>query len=688
MPAGEGESAVKVTLDSAEFLGELRKMAQGLKQAGDDGKRKFQGLSKGIDAAKGKMREMAGTAKTALKAVATLGGAVSFGAGIKGAVALDAKMRALAFRVEVATQKGTDHMAMQRDLERVAAKTSRTTEEMATAFDTVFSATKDLEFTRGVLASIGTTATATNSEIDMVATIAQQMSRKFKLSADQVDDAFAQIFEGAQQGGPTFSQFSETIDLLGSGLIEAGFKGKRAMDFLIGSLNETDAEFGNLRKQVTGIQTLLLNLTQGAKLKTMAKELKIPASQLLDEKDFFGVLKRVLGEGQKGLDTLRAQIVGPEERKALRILFTDPFEKALDRAKASGLKGKDAIDQALTMLEGRIDEFGKGALTAARLQEQAAKERQAPDAQMRQALESLTKAFAQPEIIEGVNELAKMLPGVAKVLGNFLGFAAKHPILAGTLGVGLNVGTAFLSAMAREAVTNGVVKQVVTGHITGGAAAASRVMNAHIAGGVKLKGALMGGGLVAAAAIAAAFAKEKIDEDAARDAATTGGLSVARAKAAGRGGTIQQQEQRAANLQRSIAEREESSGRFTTVLGKGLAGTISGENLFAKEAKELAEAKQELIALRERIAEQKAAASGPQETALAPAAAKGPAGPSKVALDQAAPRLIAAATADAMGARVLNVRLVNAPGGVGATARSFGGRGPMSLPAPSQGGGI
>lgn len=685
MPAGEGESAVKVTLDSAEFLGELRKMATELKKTSDDGKKNFKGIGAGIDAAKGKMREMAGTAKTALKAVVSLGGTFSFAQGIRGAAALDARMRALAFRIEVATKKGIDHRDLQVELDRAGAKTSRTTEEMATAFDTVFSATKDLQFTRDVLGAIGDTATATGEEIDTVATVAQQMQRKFGIASKDIRQSLAEVFESAQQGGPSFSDFARTIDTVGAALIQSGLKGQNAMRFLMGALNETDAQFGSLGQQVTGIQNLLLNLQQTNRLKTIAKNLAIPASQLLNEKDFLGVLHRIMGQGQKGLDQLKANFVGPEEQKALRVLFTDPFEGALERAKASGLKGKDAIDQALRVLDDRIGEFGKSTLTAADIQKRAAKEAEQPQAQVRKALETLQKSFTQPEIIQGINDLAKMLPGVASALGSFLSFAAKHPILAGTLGIGANVGQAFLQGFVREAVAKGVAQKVLEGHAKGAVDVAKKVLTAHIAGGSKLKGAMMAGGVLAAAAIAAAYAKQAIDEAADEDAKTTGGLSAARAKAASRTGSIAKQEAEAKQLEKAIAEKRKSESGTITKLGKGAASLFGGEGsalTFEKDQDEIARAERDLREKRAHIEQLK----NPPPSAAPTAAA--PAGPAKVALDSMASRLIATATADAMGARVLNVRLVNTPGGIGASARSYGGRGPMTLPAPAQGGGV
>jgi Phage-related minor tail protein len=684
--AGEREAAIKVNLDSAEFLGELRRMAVDLKKTSEEGKRQFKGIAAGVNAAKSAMSRMADTAKRGLSTVLTLGGAFSFGAAVKGAVELDTRMRALSFRVATATGQMRDSREIQNLLERSATMTGRSTEEMAGAFDTVFSATKNLEYSKSVLGAIGDTATGTGESVETVATVAQQLQRKFGLAATDARDALAQIFEGAQQGGPKFQDFAGVIDLVGAELLQAGVTGKRGLGFLIGALNQADAESGGLQKQVAGLQQFFTKLGNPRQLAAMAKALGIDSRKLLNEKDALKRLDVFLGAGQKGLDTLRAHFIGPEESKQLRILFTDPFEKALNRAKASGLRGKDAVDQALSVLHHGMDEFGKAQLTGADVAKRAAEERERPEARIRAALDRLQQAVAQPETINALNELSALLPGAAKVFGNFLSFAARHPLLAGTLGVGANVGMSFLGGFTRE-----LSRTILSGHMKGGTAAADKLLGGFITGGGKAAGLLAAAGRafgVAAAALIAYEAGKKLI-----DAAVDPGLKKTRnvegrteaaiANAAGGGSTAMLKE-RLARLQQAVSAEEQA--KLGQDFGGHLESALGGRNVESESIKRVTRGRQAETDLRRRILESE---KRDVMRANSMAEAEGGAAPArKVHLEPGAPRAIGVSVADALGGRVLQVRIVNGgTGGAAATAKTFGGRGPLQLPASMHGGG-
>lgn len=206
MSAGEREASVKVSLNSAEFLGELRKMAQELKEKSEEGRRKFQHLGKGIDAAKSAMSGLAATAKQGLGMALTFGGAFSTQAAIRNTVALDERLRALAFRATTATGKLVTAADVNLIVDRSAAKASRTTDEMAGAFEELYAGTGDLDFTTETLGAIGTTATGTGKSVETLTTLADQLHTKFGVTASGMDQAFADIYDAAGKGGPKFEE--------------------------------------------------------------------------------------------------------------------------------------------------------------------------------------------------------------------------------------------------------------------------------------------------------------------------------------------------------------------------------------------------------------------------------------------------------------------------------------------------
>lgn len=666
-------STLRISLDDGEFLIDLRKVKESLKDTSESGTKGFSKLGKGIEGAKGAAKALGGTLKKVVGTVGALGGAFSAMEGTKKAIELDATYRRLAFSISVATKEQTTAADVQRDVTQAAGNTTRTSEEMAEAFREVFGATKDLQFARDVLETIGRTATASGAEVATVAELAQKMQRKFSVSAAEMEQAMTQVFEQAQQGGPSFEQMSEVMDEVGAALIGAGLDGKKGLDFMLGALNATDGQMASLGAQVSGLKNLMVKLGDPNAVKAIGEAAGLSSKELFNEKDVLSRLKRIMSQGQKGLDALRVTLAGPEERDALRILFTDPFEKALQKAQASGLRGRDAIERSMRVLEGQIDQFGKGTLTVAQMQEQAAKEAQSPTANFRQAMESLTQAMAQPEIIAGINDLSKHLPDLAKAFGNVMSFAARNPILAGALGIGGRVGAGFFAGAAREAGKELVAK-------FGDQAKKAAVDFAGSASKELVKAAGGPFGKVAGVAIAGAVAlavKEEID----KAFNESGKQQREEVLAAVAGGPPRSEKERQAQLKRArsaLSELEKGSGFFDTIMG-GLTGT---------REQQVNQDINRMIMLDERIAKLEGMgpigtdAGGSESLVVAAPAAKAP---SKVGLDSQAPHLIAKAIANELKGTTLSVAM-STHGGV--PAQAIGGRGPRMMPAVQQGGGL
>lgn len=675
----ERAASVKLSLDSGEYLVELRKVGEENSRVATDSKKRFDAMGKGIDAAKGSLRGMLDAAKNGLTTLGTLGGAFTAANSVKQAVELNARFRHLAETASDASGRMLSYRDIQTEVERASALTSRTSDELTSSFEGLIDATGDLDFTKAALKSIGTAATGTGKDVGLLTQLAGTLNEKFGVSADQLDDAFATVIGNARKGGPTMEEFAAVADQLGANLIQAGMRGDQGLRFLLGSLNAVNNDMGDVGKSAAGVGQLLLNLGKGSAMKAMAKDLGIDPAKLVNEKDAIARLQKILSFGKKGLDTLKANFVGPEEQKALKILFTDPFEQALERAKASGLKGKDAIDQALQVLEGQIGEFGKTAVTAGVIQKRAAENATTPQANLRRALERLNQAFAEPAMLEAIDELSKLLPDLAKWFAKLVSFAAKSPLLAGTLAVGGRVGGSFLAGSAAE---------LLKAHLAGGKAAGA-AMGEGVAAGAKAGSGLLAGagvafGVAAAGLIAAEWIKNKADED----AKTTSDLAAAMAGASSTMGGRERQQALADQLQRSIAAAEESRsgfGGFAEDVFSGVGGLLTGTVPAATlKDDQIREAKEQLARKRAAIAamvDTPAAAAGGSSSSA-------PTGRGRVTLDPAAPRLMGTAIADALGGKTLDVRIVSG-GGVDAQARSFsGGRGPISMPAAQPGGGV
>lgn len=634
------------------------------------------GVSAGVKQAKRDIEGLNGVASKAIGLVTGIAAGFSAGAALEGAIALDAQLKTLAYRLQIATGEQVKATDLQVQFQRAAAVTGRRTGEMALAFDKVFSATKNLDFANATLETIGTTATATSESVETVATITQQLQRKFGLAAGEIGDALAQIYEGAQQGGPAFQDFANVMDVLGADLLQAGIKGKRGLGFLIGALNMADAESGGLAKQVSGLQALFTKLGSANTLKSMGKMAGIDPRKLINEKDAIQRLRIFLDKGQKGLDALRATFIGPEEAKALRILFLDPFEKALADAHSQGLKGGAANKAASAALDQLLADFGKGTQTAANMQAQAIERMQDPQARLQQAMEAMEAAFVQPELIASITELAQYLPELARVFAGFVKFAVQNPLLAGALGIG---------ATAAQGFIRGAVTEIVKGHIAGATVAATRIEAAHIAGGMKLGNVIKGAGALAAVAIAAALAKEQIDKAMGANTDAQRSTAGALASSASRRGDAKTKAAQIRALEDAIAkEREAQSGAsgFTQDLLGGLATLVDSDapNMRAQANARIDELQR---ALNQKRAELEAMKGAGAASTSAGAAVERRA---VATIDPAGQRNVGRAVADALYRQPLRVRVENLPA-PGRSGGSAGSRGPTVMPPPASGGG-
>lgn len=687
------EAAVRLTLDGGQFMVGIKKVGDAVDATAAKGKKSMTAFGAGITAARRGMEGLGGAAKRTLGMAASMGGAFTVGAAIKGAVELQSTYSGLAFRIQTATGQMMRSNDVQKIAEQSAAKTTRTSEEMAQAFGDIFQATGDLDFSRKVLDSIGTAATATGEDIGMLTNIADQLHTKFGVAADGMQGMFAKMAEISTKGGPKLSEFSDNLSNLGAELLAAGLTGERGLNFMLGALNETDDKMKGVGGQAKGMKALLRGLGDATSLKGIAKQLAIDPKEILNEKDALARVRHVLSKGTKGVQALRDSMKEGEEKQALGIIFTDPFEKALLDAQASGLKGQAAVDQALLAFDERIGKFGHAALDAAGLQEEANRRAKEPQAQLRQALNTLNTAFSQPEIITAINDLAKHLPQLAKIFGGFVTFAAKNPLLSGALGIGAKVGVDFLG---------GAAKSILDAHLQGGAGvktelgAGAQTLKGSIAGSFSSLGSVLSTagkafGIAAAAYMVFKVGQEQIDKGFKEEDESMERVRKATSAAAPK--NAKERDAQIAELKASMAGTEDvGTGFFNGAarFGAGAADWLSGGtgDDVPDARKPAAEARARAQARLDELSGTRFGTTTVDAPAAVAAAAAGK--PTTAVLDRGAPGMIAAALKVALNGTVMTVRPQN-PGEIGlgrANAGPGGSRGPKVVPPAAAGGGV
>jgi minor tail protein len=689
----EREASVKLTLDGAQFMIAIKKVGDDVDKTSARGKKSITALGAGINSAKKSMQELGGVAKRTLGMVATFGGAFSVGTAIKGAVQLQATYSDLAYGIERGTGQLMRAADVQKIVERSAAKTSRTNEEMAQTFGDLFDATGDLDFSRKAIDAIGTTATATGIDLATLTTTADQLHTKFGVSADGMLDAFGKVYELGKKGGPKFAEFSDVMSGVGAEMLAAGLSGEKGLNFMLGALVETDDAFKSLPKQVRGLQAVLRGLGEKGELAKLAQKVGLDPKKLINEKDALSRLRSVLGKGKKGVDALLAPLHEGEEKQTMKILFTDPFEKALADANASGLKGKAALDKALSVFDERIGDFGKATTGAAELQRKANERAQEPQAKLRAALNDLTTAFGQPEIISAINDLAKHLPDLAKIIGDVVRFAIKNPIAAGGVALGGKVGVDFLG---------GAAQSIINSHLAGGTGASAKVKEGlegagrTVAGDLKTSlgsvSGVMGAagtafGIAATAYLALNLGQALIDQMFGGEEAKM--KRVEKATGADAPKNAAERDAQVEELAASVeGTKDVGKGFFNSFFGGGarMLSGLKGEGFSPPELDSEGNAEKARKAALERIEELRTQRFG--ETTVDPRPALAAAKPATVQLDRGTPGMIGVAVATALGGMVLNVRS-RGPGEANAgPARAGGGsRGPMVAPPTAPGGG-
>ena len=688
------EAAVRLTLDGSQFMVSIKRAGDEVDKVGKKGKKSFDLFGSAAAGARRSIGNLGGAIKNTLALAGSLGGAFTVGAGIKSALQLQTTYQRLSFGIRSATGNMMTHVDVQKLVERSAAATGRTNAEMAESFGQLMDATGELDFSTKVLETLGHVSMATGAELGTLVTLADQLHTKFNVSADSMGDAIAQLYQLTKfKGGPKLEEIAEFAGKMGAELLAAGLEGKRGIDFMVGSLKATDDPMGNIQAQVKGIRMLLRGLGNQSDLKDLAKNLGIDPKSLINEKDAIARLRKVLGFGAKGVKALTGSMKEGEEKQAMEVLFTKPFEDALAEAQKSGLKGKAAIDQALLVFDKQIGEFGKANMTAADMLEEAARMRQTPEAQLNAALNTLSTALGDPAIVGAINDLAAHLPALAKLFGEFVSFAAKNPILSGALALGGKVGVD---------AAGGAARAIFEGHRAGGTALTGALGEgtATLKSGVKdafgsvsglLGAAGQAFGIAASAYLAFKVGQEWIDNN--FDEQNAAGDTLRNATLARKPRSAEEREQQIAAIEAGIKGTESTGhGVLDTMLrGTARVGAMTTGQLSSSVPDTRVSAEQDRADARDKIEELRQLRFG--ETTVeprAPMSSTAPGTTPAVKLDVSGQRTIGVAVATALGGQVLGVRITNGSElGLGrANAGPGGSRGPMAAGTPRAGGGV
>lgn len=508
-------ASIRATLKANAFSAGMREAAKGVASEGKKmGSSLGESLRHGIHGAKESLGEFGRELKHMLGLAVGLGGAFEVGEQLKEAVQLQSKFRDIAYNVSEAGQQTLTWQQAQEMVEKSAAKTGQRGGEMADAFDRVFKETGNLETAEASLDAIGAAASLGKGSVRELADVVPMLQEKFGIVGKEIPDAFAVLMSKVGHGGVTLENLGFKFEQLAGAAADAGMTGAPGLAKLLDISNMLDDRLG--KKATPALKGMLEKLREGT---GMAKAFRQHTGVDLDK--------------FKGLDKLKAMTSGKGRAQAelmftgdMRTVFDQlmkPFDETVAKAKEGGKSQRDAEKEGRAALDAMFEDLGKSGASAAKLLADAGKRiKEDPLAQWRKAQETMAQAFADPELMGAVADLAKNLPAVAKAFASFVKFMIKNPLTGGAMVAGAVGAKGFAGSMAGQAVQL-LFSKGSAGHAGEEIASAATKSSAWSKAGSAI-------GIAAAALIAYEVGKEAIDRSFQDQADAQGGIAVAGAR--------------------------------------------------------------------------------------------------------------------------------------------------------------
>ena len=422
---------IKVKLDPSAFRGGLKKGEQQVKASGKRmGKSLGREMDAGIKRGQKALKGMGQSLGRMIKQAGTIGAAFATGALIKDSLDVHKSFQDISFLLSKIPAQAMSWQEVQTLVTNAANDTTRTTKEMASSFEQVYKATGDLKYSKEILQAIGKTATASGKPIEQIAQVAEMVRRKWGVTGKAAEDAIAKFVEKSDQGGLSLDQLSSRLDAVAG---EAALAGMDVGE-LLGTISQLDATMGAMAPR--GMKTLLQYIKEGA---TQTQRLEKAGKFKFEPND-------------DALDRIRMIIKSPEAHKQALEVFTEtsrtafdelrkPFTETLEAAKEAGLSDKEARAKGLEAYDKMVKQIRHTEMTAQDIDRLYAKRvDEDPSVKMRDALNKIRDAFAQPKMIDAISKLADKLPALAKAVADLVSFIMDSPLKAAGVGLGLRAG--------------------------------------------------------------------------------------------------------------------------------------------------------------------------------------------------------------------------------------------------------
>lgn len=498
---------------------EAEELAKGIDEIGDESdqtKRKLHPMldsaNKGFGAAKSSALELGKSIKTVAGQVLTLGGALSLGGAVMESTRLVSKYHDIAFAIRTGTKEAQDWTQVQAHVEATADKWAQSNEEVANSYDQIFDRTRDLNFAKAASDEVAKVSAGTGKSVEMLTKLAGDLGDKFGITADDIGDAMASVVASGH-----IDELAQNMHEIGASARSMGLEGTDGLKKYLGVLESSRGMMKDIPTAVAAMRGLMDPLQNEDQRKTVEKKLGITLTDETGDvrKDAIEQILNATGGQVQEIAT----VFGGDTKNLLvewGKLYEQGFDSISGTFQEKSQAGMDAFQKALLDAVPDTEQVKKDLLKSAN---EAAS---SPEENLRKAMQKVTNAFAQPEMVDSINKIAERLPEFADILSTFVDFAADHPLLAGAGVLGAKPAMAFGQSMAGDAV--GALGKGALNKAKGtaaGKAMASAFEGATSGVGSKIAGAFAGSskwatlgrsiGVLAAGAISFAITKALVD---------------------------------------------------------------------------------------------------------------------------------------------------------------------------------
>lgn len=594
MAGSEKDARVRLELSNSGFLSALRQLQKESKGLGDkleDIGQKGQGaerklhpalaaMKKGAIAAKDSLAELGGQAKSALTQVATLGGAVSFGALVAGASGAEESYLQLAGAASKFAAKAVTAADAQRAVEDAAEQ-----------------ATERLDVMRGIFGRLTQLGDIDQIEDGMVR--ASQQARRLGVEADLVARTYSRLVaKGLADSAKEAEALTEQMHDFGrtvlgvdvdeaidpndiaeyAAFVNAAGSSVAEMNALLGKTGRTAKDLGQALEIVEELG-LVLNSRQG--LEDLSKKSGVAKKEFDLSKGAVENMLTVLDKGgAKGAKALQGLLGTDRARQAIEEIFGEELTLKL----ASGEATKTDVQQVAEKLRADLQAAEKQGVDFEKIRQQNADLANTSAAKLRDAMNKVEMAFQKPEMIEAINDIADDLPELASAIAKFVGFAVDNPLLTGAGLVGGRAALSFGGSVAGDFATAQGTKFVSTVKASPLAQSLGTGLATFAANNPKWAAAGKALGIAAAALIAFELGRRAIDEHNEQKETDQSDLAVltAQAGAAVASGDPAKQEKAADALRSKIRQAQKNKDSIGGFFDETFGGTA---RLFGADTK-------------------------------------------------------------------------------------------------------